>query len=46
VQIELLDMFDEHRYLAASAYAAVTIAAGYLAVVIATALVRRTRVLA
>jgi CrcB protein len=46
VQIELLAMLDEHRYLAASAYAAATIAAGYLAMVIATALVRRTRVLA
>jgi CrcB protein len=46
VQIELLELLDAHRYGTAAAYAAVTVAAGYLAVAIATALVRRVRVVA
>lgn len=46
VQVELLTLIDAHRYVTALAYAAVTIGLGYLAVVLATALVRRTRVLA
>jgi CrcB protein len=46
VQIELLAMLDADRYGAALAYAAATIVLGYLAVVIATAVVRRTRVIA
>jgi fluoride exporter len=46
VQIELLHLLDAHRYAAAAGYAATTIVAGYFAVVLATALVRRTRVIA
>jgi CrcB protein len=46
VQIELLEMLDAHRHLAAVAYAASTIALGYLAAVLATGIVRRTRVIA
>jgi CrcB protein len=46
VQIELLELLDAHRYTMAAGYAAVTIVAGYFAIVLATALVRRTRVLA
>jgi CrcB protein len=46
VQIELLDLLDAHRYTTAAGYAAASIVAGYLAVVLATALVRRTRVIA
>lgn len=46
VQIELLEFIDAGRYGAACAYAAITIVFGYLAVVLATSLVRRTRVIA
>lgn len=46
VQIELLAMLDADRYTAAFAYATATVALGFLAVLIATALVRRTRVIA
>jgi CrcB protein len=46
VQIELLELLDDHRYLTALAYVGATIVVGYLAVVLATALVRRTRVIA
>jgi CrcB protein len=46
VQIELLELLDAHRYGTAIAYAALSIAGGYLAVVAATAIVRRTRTVA
>jgi CrcB protein len=44
VQIELLELLDARRYATAAGYAAVTIVGGYFAIVFATALVRRTRV--
>jgi len=46
VQLELLDLLDAHRYGLAGAYTVATVAGGYLAVLLATGLVRRTRVLA
>ena len=46
VQVELLELIDHHAYGKALSYAAVTVAAGYLAIVFATGLVRRTRVVA
>ena len=46
VQVELLEMIDADRYLVAVAYAAATVGFGYLAVMVATAIVRRTRVIA
>jgi fluoride exporter len=46
VQIELLELLDHHRYLTALGYTAVSVAAGYLAVVVATSVVRRSRVIA
>lgn len=46
VQVEVLGMLDAHRYGTASAYVAATVALGYLAVTLATGIVRRTRVLA
>jgi CrcB protein len=46
MQLELLTMIDHHRYGLASAYAAATIAAGYLAVFAATSIVRRIRLVA
>jgi CrcB protein len=45
MQLELLKMIDGDRYGLAIAYAAASIAAGYLAVFVATALVRRVRVI-
>lgn len=46
VQVELLHMIDARRLGLAAAYAAVSVAAGLAAVYLATALVRRTRILA
>jgi len=46
VQVELLQLLDAHRYGLAALYAAITIVLGYFAVALATAVVRRTRVLA
>jgi CrcB protein len=46
MQVEVLKMIDAHRYGLAAAYACSSLAAGYLAIWIATALARRTRVLA
>jgi CrcB protein len=46
MQLELLKMIDRHRYGLAAAYAGASVAAGVLAVLIATALVRRVRLLA
>ena len=46
IQIELLNLLDDHAYGRAAVYLAGTVVCGYLAVMLATALVRRTRVLA
>jgi fluoride exporter len=46
MQVELLRIVDAHRYGLAIGYAFTSIAAGYAAIWIATALVRRTRVIA
>jgi CrcB protein len=46
MQIEIVEMIDRHRYGLASAYAVCSVAAGYLAISVATSLVRRVRVLA
>jgi CrcB protein len=46
VQVEIVAMLDHGRYGLAAGYAAASIAAGYLAIWIATAGVRRVRVLA
>jgi CrcB protein len=46
VQIELLAMLEHGRYGLALGYAAASVTAGYLAVWLATATVRRARVLA
>jgi fluoride exporter len=46
MQVEILRMLDRHLYGLAAGYGAASIAAGYLAIWIATASVRRTRVLA
>jgi CrcB protein len=45
MQLELLRMLQHHRYELAAGYAAASIAAGYLAVYAATAVVRRVRVI-
>ena len=45
VQVEILRMLDRHLYGLAAGYAAASILAGYLAIWVATATVRRTRVL-
>jgi CrcB protein len=44
MQLELLRMLDRGRYGPAAAYVAASLALGYLAVHVATALVRRVRV--
>jgi CrcB protein len=46
MQVEILAMIEHHRYELAATYAAVSIAAGYAAIWLATAGVRRVRVLA
>ncbi len=46
MQLEILKMIDHHRYALAAAYALVSVGAGYAAIWTATALVRRTRVIA
>lgn len=46
VQVELLTMFDDHRVGLAAAYAAASLVAGYGAVHLVTAAVRRVRRLA
>jgi CrcB protein len=46
MQLELLRMLDAHRYGLATAYAATSIVAGYACVHVASALVRRVRVIA
>ena len=44
MQVETLKMIEHHHYGLAAAYSLVSIAAGLLAVYIATALVRRVRI--
>jgi CrcB protein len=44
MQLELLRMLDAARYGLAAAYAVVSLVLGYLAVHVATALVRRVKV--
>jgi CrcB protein len=46
MQLELLKMLDAHRYGLAAGYAAASIALGFFAVALATAFVRRVRVIA
>jgi CrcB protein len=46
MQVEILMMLDQHRYGLAVAYALVSVTAGYIAILMGTALVRRTRVIA
>jgi fluoride exporter len=46
MMVEVLKIIDAHRYGLAAGYALASIAAGYLAIWTASALVRRTRVLA
>jgi CrcB protein len=43
MQVELLAMVEHHRYTLAAGYAAASVAAGYLAIWVATATVRRVR---
>ncbi len=45
MQVELLQMIERHRYGLAGGYAAASLAAGYLAVYAATAIVRRVRLI-
>lgn len=44
MQVELLTMLEQHRYGLAAGYAAASILVGYLAVYVATAIVRRVRI--
>jgi len=46
MQVEILTMLEHHRYGLAATYAVASIAAGYLALWVATASVRRVRVIA
>jgi CrcB protein len=46
MQVEILTMIDHHRYGLAAGYALASIAAGYIAIHLATATVRRARVIA
>jgi fluoride exporter len=43
MQVELVKIVDAHRYGLAVGYAAASVTAGYTAILVATALVRRTR---
>src|SRR5271167_190061 len=45
MQVEILTMIEHDRYGLAASYAAASIAAGYLAIWLATSAVRRTRVI-
>ncbi len=45
VQLEALEMIDRHREALAAGYLAASVAGGYLAVLTASALVRRVRVI-
>jgi CrcB protein len=43
MQVELLEMLDAHRYAAALGYAAVSLLGGYVAIHLASSMVRRVR---
>lgn len=45
MQVEILRMLDADRYVLAVGYAATSIGAGYVAIWVGTAMVRRTRVI-
>jgi CrcB protein len=44
MQVEILEMLDRHRYVLAAGYALASVAAGFAAIWLATAIVRRVRV--
>ena len=44
MQVEIVEMIDARAWLLAAGYAAASVAAGYAAIRLATALVRRVRV--
>jgi CrcB protein len=44
MQVELLRMLEQHRYGLAAGYAGASVLGGYLAVYVATAIVRRVRI--
>jgi CrcB protein len=44
MQVEILKMLSAHAWMLAAAYTAVSVAAGYAAIHLATAMVRRVRV--
>jgi CrcB protein len=46
MQLEIFELLDRHRYGLATGYAIASIAAGYLAIFLGTALVRQQRALA
>ena len=46
MQLEILELLDRHRYGLATGYAIASVAAGYLAIFLGTALVRQQRALA
>jgi len=46
MQVEILKLVETHRYGLAAGYACASISAGYAAIFLATAIVRRTRVIA
>ncbi len=46
MQVEMLKIVEAHRYGLAAGYALASIAAGYAAIWVATAMVRRTRLIA
>jgi CrcB protein len=46
VQVELLEMFDAHRYGLAAVYLGASVVTGYAAIHLGTSLARRTRTLA
>jgi fluoride exporter len=45
MQLQLFDMLDHHDYGLAAGYGAASVLSGYLAIYVATAVVRRTRLL-
>jgi CrcB protein len=44
MQVEILEMISAHAWVLAAGYAAASIVAGYAAIQLATAMVRRVRV--
>jgi CrcB protein len=45
MQLEILEMLEHHRYALATGYALASVTAGYVAIWLATAIVRRVRVI-